>query len=45
MQRRTSNQELDPLVNSKTIPKKKPNASPRGCVNHTESEAEFKIEI
>lgn len=52
MQRRPSLQDsdshnfpYDPLANSKTVPKKKVVVSPRGCVNHPDSDAEFKIEI
>lgn len=52
LQRRPSAQEaqtcssgVDSLGNSKTIPKRKISVSPRGCANHAEIEAEFKIEI
>jgi hypothetical protein len=52
MQRRISVQEsdnvdypYDSLMSSKTVPKRKAAVSPRSCVNHAESEAEFKIEI
>jgi hypothetical protein len=35
----------DSLVGSKTVPKRRVSLSPRNCVNHSDAEAEFKIDI
>lgn len=52
MQRRVSAQQneqptypYDSLMGSKTVAKRRVSVSPRGCVNHPDNDAEFKIEI